>query len=58
MLHELVEGSRYPAFQFEDQRSVYEMVCKCGKALSAYSWDAALDAYLEHYDEAAAQGAA
>jgi hypothetical protein len=49
--HGLIEGIRYPAYLFEHEKSVYEVVCKCRKAFSAFSWDLALDAYLDHHDE-------
>lgn len=47
--HEAVTGRRYPATP-EDQRSSYEIVCKCGLVLVSYTWDGALDDYLNHVD--------
>jgi hypothetical protein len=45
--HGLHEGRRYPATP-EDQRSAYEVVCLCRRTFSGYSWDDALDAFLDH----------
>lgn len=51
MIHELVHGRRYPACTLPDvPRSIYEVVCKCGLSISAFSWDEALDLYLERHD--------
>lgn len=62
-IHQAVEGVRHPPTDKKDPRSAYEIVCACGCSLSAYAedklapWDAVLDQYLDHLDEAAAVAA-